>query len=108
MLSKEKIKHSKSPKFCPICEQYDAGNRSTEVIRHKDLIPIQREQYLLGKKKIGSGETPKTALVTQDFTQIQFEDFVKISLSVFTLMTKVGKWTRQSLQTLYWKDRHKE
>ena len=25
------------------------------------------------KKKIGSGETPKTALVTQNFTQIHFE-----------------------------------
>ena len=73
MLSKKKIRHSKSPKFCPICEQYDAGDRSTEIIRHKDLIPIQRGQYSLENKKIGSGETPKTALVTQNFTQIQFE-----------------------------------
>ena len=64
VLSKEKIEHSKSPKNCPICEKYDAGNRSTEIIRHKNLIPIQREQYSLEKKKIGSDETPKTALVT--------------------------------------------
>ena len=73
ILAKEKIRHSKKIKFCPICEEHEAGNRTPDVVRHHELIPIQRGQYSLTKKNIGNGTTPKTALVTQDFTQIQFE-----------------------------------
>jgi len=73
VLKGEKIHHSNHPSFCPLCERYEAGDRTLEIIRHKELIPIQRGQYSLEKKQIGSGVWKTTALVTQDFTQIQFD-----------------------------------
>jgi hypothetical protein len=73
VLAAEKIHRSKRPKFCPLCEEYEGGNHSHALQRHKDLIPIQRGQYSLEKKKIAEGVTPLTALVTQDFSQILYE-----------------------------------
>ncbi len=73
ILAKEKIHHSKRPKFCPLCEKYDEGDKSKDILEHHSLIPIQRRQYNMEKNEIESEKTPTTALVTQDFTQITFE-----------------------------------
>src|SRR5690242_9000160 len=68
ILAKENIHHSKTPKFCPLCEAFDADDYSHS--KHKELIPIQRGQYTLDKKNIATNITPETILVTQDFSQI--------------------------------------
>ena len=73
ILAKERIHHSKRPKFCHLCKTYKDGDKSENILEHQSLIPIQRGQYSLEKNEIGSGKTPTTALVTQDFTQITFE-----------------------------------
>lgn len=69
----ENIHHSKKPKFCPLCEQYEAGDRSPAILRHKQLVPVQRGQYSLEKREIGAGKAATAALVTQDFTQITYD-----------------------------------
>ena len=66
ILAKERIHHSKRPKFCPLCEKYKHGDKSENILEHQSLIPIQRGQYSLEKNEIGSEKTPTTALVTQD------------------------------------------
>jgi hypothetical protein len=71
ILSSEKIHYSKNPKFCPLCEQFEEGNNSLKP--HKELIVIQRKQYMKEKQDISSGKNSFTALITQDFTQITFE-----------------------------------
>jgi hypothetical protein len=73
VLKGERIHHSDHPFFCLLCEKYEAGDRTLEIVKHKTLVPIQHGQYSLEKKQIGSGEWKTTALVTQDFTQIQLE-----------------------------------
>ena len=72
ILKKESIHHSEHPSFCILCERYENGERDFKLQQHKDLIPIQRGQYTKEKLAIGKGDID-TALVTQDFTQIQYE-----------------------------------
>ncbi len=73
VVAKERVRHSKARKFCPLCEQLESGSVDPKLLRHKELIGIQRLEYKKQKQNIGNGTTPTTALVTQDFTQIQFE-----------------------------------
>ena len=73
ILGKMNIHHSKKVKFCPICEKLEEGDQSEAVLKHKELWPIQRAAYQQIKKKIATGETPTTFLITQDFTQLEFE-----------------------------------
>lgn len=73
ILAKQNIHHSKSVKFCPICERAEAGNSSKEVKRHLELIPIQRGAYHADKKAISSGNVKTMALITQDFTQLELD-----------------------------------
>lgn len=73
ILKEEKIHHSKHPSFCPLCEKYEAGDRSGAIVRHKELIVTQRGQYSAEKRAIGNGTASDTALVTQDFTQITYD-----------------------------------
>lgn len=70
ILAKELIHHSKTPKFCPIC---DDTNESMEQQKHKDLVKIQRSYYQIEKKEISSNSETNKALVTQDFTQLQLD-----------------------------------
>jgi hypothetical protein len=70
ILAKEKIHHSKKVKFCPICENED-GNIA--VIKHKELITIQKMVYQQDKRGVSSGKNPTTVLITQDFTQLELE-----------------------------------
>jgi len=72
ILKKESIHHSEHPSFCILCERYENGERDFKLQQHKDLIPIQRGQYTKEKLAIGKGDID-TALITQDFTQIQYE-----------------------------------
>jgi hypothetical protein len=72
IVSQEKIRHSKSRKFCPLCEKFENGDKSDELKQHQKLIPIQRGEYHTQKKNIEDGITPTTALITQDFTQLEF------------------------------------
>jgi hypothetical protein len=50
----------------------ESGSKNQKLLRHKELIGIQRLEYKKQKKNIGDGAA-KSALVTQNFTQIQFE-----------------------------------
>jgi hypothetical protein len=72
ILKDELIHHSDHPSFCKLCEQYESGDKDPNLIKHKELIPIQRGQYTKEKLVIGNGDK-HTALVTQDFTQIQYD-----------------------------------
>jgi hypothetical protein len=73
VLKKMNIHHSKKMKFCPICEQIEDGNESEEVQQHLELVSTQRLAYMKDKMEIASGRDFTTALVTQDFTQIELE-----------------------------------
>ena len=42
------------------------------MIHHKELILLQRDTYALQKKKIAQGKAKETVLITQDFTQLEF------------------------------------
>ena len=78
ILSHELIHHSKKPKFCKLREKYDECiSKNQEIpeklIYHKELILFQRGTYALQKKKIADGKAKKTVLITQDFTQLEFD-----------------------------------
>jgi hypothetical protein len=70
-LKEENIHHSKHPFFCPLCERYEAGNEHWTIIKHVKLIAVQRGQYSCEKRAIERGDD-SMALMTQDFTQIQY------------------------------------
>jgi hypothetical protein len=77
ILAHELIHHSKKPKFCKICDKYEeCVSRGEEIplnlLKHKDLILLQRGAYASQKKEIAGGDTT-TVLITQDFTQIEFD-----------------------------------
>lgn len=78
ILTHELIHHSKKPKFCKLCEKYDECiSKDQEVpeklIHHKELILLQRGTYALQKKRIAEGKAKETVLITQDFTQLEFD-----------------------------------
>ena len=72
-MAKENVRHSKTKKFCLLYEELESENVTDILLKHKELIPIQRSEYHKQKQNIGNGTTSTTALVTQDFTQIQFD-----------------------------------
>jgi hypothetical protein len=72
ILTKERIHHSKTPIFCPLCEKASKGNITKRVQNHLDILPFQRKKYLEDKKQIADGDT-ETILITQDFTQLDLE-----------------------------------
>jgi hypothetical protein len=54
IMAAEYFRHSKRPKFCPLCEELDGGNLSLELLQHKQLIPVQRGEYTKEKLEIGT------------------------------------------------------
>ena len=60
------------PQFCPHCIKYEAGDQSSKIVAHHELIPFQRGKYLEEKKEIAEGDE-NTILITQDFTQLELE-----------------------------------
>jgi hypothetical protein len=74
IVAKEKIKHSKFRKFCPFYKELESGNQMKYLLKHKQLISIQKREYQKQKQKIRNETTPSIVLITQDFTQIQFKE----------------------------------
>ena len=52
----EYVHHSKKPQFCPHCIKYEAGDQSSKIVAHHELIPFQRGKYLEEKKEITEGD----------------------------------------------------
>jgi hypothetical protein len=75
VLAKLNIHHSKKMKFCPICEQIENGEQGEDLDRHLEVVAIQRKEYINDKLAIGNGDFT-TALITQDFTQIELEIWI--------------------------------
>ena len=69
----ENIHHSKSIKFCPICERYENGMADDADVLHVQIWQIQRKMYMKGKREISEGKSPGTIMVTQDFTQLELD-----------------------------------
>jgi hypothetical protein len=42
IVAKERIRHSKARKFCPLCKQLESGNMDQNLVKHKELVGIQR------------------------------------------------------------------
>ena len=69
----ENIHHSKSIKFCPICERYENGMADDADVLHVQIWQIQRKMYMKDKREISEGKSPGTIMVTQDFTQLELD-----------------------------------
>ena len=97
VLAKLNIHHSKKMKFCPICEQIENRNENEDLDRHSELVAIQRRAYMDDKLEIGSGNN-ETALITQDFTQIELESgFIQdLIICKYTTQNLVMVWKRNT------------
>ena len=50
IMSKEKVSHSKTRKFCPLCEELENGEVTEKLLRHKEFL--FREKNIKHKNKI--------------------------------------------------------
>jgi hypothetical protein len=74
IVAKERKRHSKARKFCLLCKQLESRNMDQNLVKHKELVGIQRLEYKKQKENIGNRIIPTVALIIQDFTQIQLEN----------------------------------
>jgi hypothetical protein len=72
VVAKERTRHLQARKFCLLCEQVESESKDQKLLKYKELIGIQRLEYKKQKKNIGD-RAAKSALIIQNFTQIQFE-----------------------------------
>jgi hypothetical protein len=54
VVAKERMRHLQVRKFCLLCEQIESGNKDQKLLKHKELIGIQRLKYKKQKKNIGN------------------------------------------------------
>ena len=72
ILFTQQIWHSKKPKFCNYCQEFESGVNTSKLKDHQDLIKFQRGQYKKEKEEIANG-SDDAILITQDFTQLEIE-----------------------------------